>query len=134
VMNPTRNYNHHKRTEDGCEICGFMKTNFLDYKDFYRKYRPRELRHIAEGEGSSTSHLDTFYPTFRQQEPKRCEHHARSSFDAEDVSQGWLREELVRLFPKARNPSPPYIRNDPGKFPCWISGIIWSSFWTESRV
>jgi hypothetical protein len=58
-------------------------SDFRYYEDLNRKYHPRPLRGrgIAEGDGSSTPQLDVFYPTFRQQEPRRYENHARSSFN-----------------------------------------------------
>ena len=77
---------------------------------------------MAEGDGSSTPQLDIFYPTFRQQEPRRYEGHSRSSFNI-DVGPE-LSEESKPLFPEARNS---------GKLPCWISRIIGSSCWSESR-
>jgi hypothetical protein len=126
-MNPAANHNHHEPIEDGCEICGFMKPDFLDYEVLYRNDSSCELRGIAEGDGTDRSHLDTFYPTLRQQEPKRYENHARSSFNVEDVSPNWLREELVRLFPEASSRSPLYKSNDPGKFHCWVSRITGNS-------
>jgi hypothetical protein len=119
-MNPARNYNQREPTEDGCEICGFMKPDFEADEDLYRNYRRRESRGTAEGNGSGRSSLDTFYPTLRQQEPRRYENHACSSFNTEEVRPDWLGEELVRLFPEARNPAPPYKLNDPGKFHWWI--------------
>jgi hypothetical protein len=58
---------------------------------------------ITEGSGRST-----YNPTIRQQNLKRYENNARSSFIIEDIGPMWLREEIKRQFPKTTNP---------GKFP-----------------
>ena len=70
---------HHETTEDGYLICGNTMPDFRDYEDLNRNSRPRKLRGIAEGDGSSTPNLDTFYATFRQQESMRYENHALST-------------------------------------------------------
>ena len=121
-MNPAPSHNHHEPTKDGSEICGNTMQDFR-YYDLNRNCRPRQIRGIAEGVGSSTTHLDTFYPTSRQQEPRRYENHARSLFNI-DVGPE-LSEESKPLFPEARNS---------GKFPCWICRIIGNSCWTENRA
>jgi len=125
VINPAPNQNRHKPTEDGSEICGNTMPGIRYYKDLNRKSCPRPLRGrgIAEGDGISTPQLDTFHPTFRREERRRYENHAWSSFNIDVGSD--LSEESKPLFPEARNP---------GKFTCWISRIIGSSCWTESRV
>jgi hypothetical protein len=80
-MNPDPNHNHHEPTEYGSQICGTTMSEFRYYEDLNRKSRPRPLRGrgIAEGDGSSTPKLDIFYPTYRQQEPRRYENRTRSS-------------------------------------------------------
>ena len=123
-MNRAPNHNHHEPTEEGSEICGNTMPDFRHYEDFNRNFRPRQQRGrgIAEGVGSRTPYLDTFYPTFRQQERRRYEDHARSLFNT-DVGPE-LSKESTPLFPEARNS---------GKFHCWISRIIGNSCWRESR-
>jgi hypothetical protein len=120
-MNPAPN---HGPTEGGYEIWGNTMPDFRYYEVLNRNSRPRQIRDRdnAERDGRNTPQLDTFYPTFRQQEPRRYENHGRSSSDI-DVGPE-LSEESKPLFPEARNS---------GKFPCWISRIIGnSSCWTES--
>ena len=64
-MNTSANNNHHKPTEDDCELCGLMKPNFGEDEEY--TYRiSRELPGIAEGAVSRT-----YNPTSRQQEPRR---------------------------------------------------------------
>jgi len=98
VINPAPNQNRHEPTEDGSDIWGNTMPGIRYYEDLNRKSCPRPLvgGGIAEGHGITTTQLDTFYPTFRQEEPRRYD--------------------------------------NPGKFPCWISRIIGSSCWTESRA
>jgi hypothetical protein len=125
-MNPPPNHNHHEPTEDVSEIFGNKMPDFRYYEDLNRNLRPRPIRGrgISEGDGSSSApQLDTFYPTFRQQEPRRYENHAPSSFNMYVGPE--LSEETRPIFPEARNS---------GKFPCWISRIIGGSWWTGSRA
>ena len=109
MINPAPNQNRHEPTEDGSDIWGNTMPGIRYYEDFTRKPFPRPLqdRGIAEGDGISTPQLDTFYPTFRQEEPKRYENHARSSLNIDVGSD--LSEESKPLFPGASNS---------GKFPC----------------
>jgi hypothetical protein len=124
-MNPAPNHNHHEPTEDGSEICGNTMPDFRDYEDLNRNSRPRQIRKrsLTEGVGSSTPYLDTFYPTFRQQEPRRYEDHARSLFNTDVDTE--LSKESTQLFPKSRNS---------GKFHYWLSRIIGNSHWTGNRA
>ena len=71
-MNPATNNNHHIRTEDDCELCGFMKP-YSGEDEENTDWISRELPSIAEGDASRT-----FNPTFRQQEPRRYENQAPS--------------------------------------------------------
>ena len=125
MINPAPNQNRHEPTEDGSDIWGNTMPGIRYYEDLNRKSCPSPLvgRGIAEGHGIGTPQLDTFYPTFRQEEPRRYDNHAWSSFNIDVGSD--LSEESKPLFPGARNP---------GKFPCWISRIIGSSCWTESSA
>jgi hypothetical protein len=113
-MYPAPNNNHHEPTEEGCDLCGFMKPDFREGEEIVDR-NLRELRGMSESVGSSI-----YNPTFRQQDPRRYEH----SLNVEDLTPSWIKEEIKRLFPETSNP---------GKFPCWISRIIGNSCWTESR-
>jgi len=113
--------NRHVPTVKGCELCGFMKPDFRDEENMDRN--SLELHGTAGSGGSST--YSTYSPTFPQQEPRRYENHARPFNVRVDIGPVWMQDEIKWLFPEARNP---------GKFPCWISRIIGSSCWTESRV
>jgi len=128
VLNPAPNHSHHEPTEDGSDISGNVPF-FRDYENFNRNRlpRPRLGRGIAEGDGSRTSHLDTFHPTFGQQVPRRDEIRPQSTFNI-DVGPE-LSEESKPPLPKAKKS---------GKFPCWISiqllGIhVWQKAGPEER-
>jgi hypothetical protein len=97
-MNPDQDNNHHEPTGDECELCGFMKPDFREDEDNVDR-NSRELRGMEEGARSSI-----YNTTFRQQEPRRYENLARSSFNVEDLCPLWIQEEIKRLFPEARKP------------------------------
>jgi hypothetical protein len=97
-MNPDPDNNHHKPTGDECELCGFMKPDFRGDEDNVDR-NSRELRGMKESGGSSI-----YNPTFRQQEPRRYENHAKSSFNVKYLGPVWIQEEIKRLFPEARKP------------------------------
>jgi hypothetical protein len=94
-MNPARNFNRQEATEEGCNLCGFMKPDFKDGEEV--SGNSRELRGTA---------------TILQQHPRRLhDNNNRSLFNIEYVYPEWLGNELER-FQEARNS---------GKFRCWKS-------------
>jgi hypothetical protein len=104
--------------EDSCSICGFLNPNFED-DDLYSSYYPREFRGIAEGSGGS--HMNTFCHARPQ---KEAQDPNPSSFNIEDVSPDWLRDELKRLFPEVRKPAPPFVYSYTGKLIAGVFGLL----------
>jgi hypothetical protein len=111
--------NPNEPAEESCSICGFMDPNFEDDEELYINYNPREFRGTAEGSGSSL--MNTFDHTGRQDGGLPPGY---SYFNVENVGPEWLRDELKRLFPEARNPAPPFLSSDPGKFIAGVLGVL----------
>ena len=101
MINPAPDRSHHEVTEDGSDICGNVQY-FQDYEDLNRNPRTRPILGRVKGiEDFWTPHLDAFYPTFSQHEPRLHENRARSSFNIDVGPQ--LSGESKQLLPEATN-------------------------------
>ena len=98
-MNFAPIHSHDEPTEDGSDVSGNVP-DFRDYEDFNRNPRPLPIlgTGIAKGDGSRTSHLDTFDPNFGQQVPRRDENSPQSTFNIDSgKSPCWISIELLRI-------------------------------------